>query len=228
VTELDLENRRCYVEQSSVNYYTDAIVKRDIKVLHENDRFSALGSDLLSCDILVRSQVAKFKKIRFKSHENVGYGEISLPEEEMHTRSLVLLFSPHSESGEALAEIPDEMKAGSLVRLGLLLKNVAPVFLLCDRRDIGISERLKDPHFGASALYFYDNYPGGSGLSDAFIHKFSNIVSAALDLLRQCPCKEGCPSCVGAFDAKEEIIKENPKRVMLQFMEKWVADGREL
>ena len=146
----------------------------------------------------------------------------------MHTRSLVLLFSPKSGSAEALAEIPEEMKAGSLARLGILLKNVAPVFLLCDRRDIGVSERLKDPHFGSSALYVYDNYPGGSGLSDAFIHKFADIVTAALDLLRQCPCKEGCPSCIGAFDAKEEIIKENPKGVMLRFLEKWVVNGREL
>ena len=95
VTQLDLENRRCYVEHTDVNYFTDALVKRDIKVLEEDERMGASGCQVVVGDILVRSQVAKFKKLRFGTHENVGYGEISLPEEEMHTRSVVLVLFPN-------------------------------------------------------------------------------------------------------------------------------------
>ena len=222
VTHLDLENRRAYVEATSVNYFTDALVKRDIKVLEEDRRFTESGSLQVVGDILVRTQVAKFKKLRFHSHENVGYGDISLPEEEMHTRSLALIFEPSTPAGASLEALPAGSSAPVLARLGTVVKNVAPVFLLCDPRDIGVAERLKDPHFGDSSLYIVDSYPGGSGLSEALVARLPEVLEAAADLVRRCPCREGCPSCVGPRDSKEEI-GENPKALLLRFLEGWLA-----
>ncbi len=222
VGELDLENRRCYVEETEVNYYTDSIVKTDIKVLHENGRKETSVSNTANCDILVRSQVAKFKKIRFDTHENVGYGEIALPEEEMHTRALAVLFPPESSAGKALAPIPEELKAGTMARAGTVLKNVSPVFLLCDPRDMGISERLRDPHFGCPALYIYDRYPGGSGISEMFEEKIIEIISAAGKAVSNCPCESGCPSCIGPVDGREETGGENPKAAVSSLFTAWL------
>ncbi len=221
VTHLDLDNRRAYVEATSVNYFTDALVKRDIKVLEEDRSLSDGGCRQVVGDILVRTQVAKFKKLKFHSHENVGYGDISLPEEEMHTRSLALVFSPESPAGRSFEALPPGSGAPVLGRLGTLIKNVAPVFLLCDPGDIGVAERLKDPHFGDSALYVFDRYPGGSGLSEALVARLPEVLNAAADLVRRCPCREGCPSCVGPRDSKEEI-GENPKKLLLSFLEGWL------
>lgn len=222
VTHLDLDNRRAYVEATSVNYFTDALVKRDIKVLEEDRSLTDGGCRQVIGDILVRTQVAKFKKLKFHSHENVGYGDISLPEEEMHTRSLALVFSPDSPAGRSFNALPPGSGAPVLGRLGTLIKNVAPVFLLCDPGDIGVAERLKDPHFGDSALYVFDRYPGGSGLSEALVTRLSEVLTAAKDLVRRCPCREGCPSCVGPRDSKEEI-GENPKELLLGFLEGWLT-----
>jgi DEAD/DEAH box helicase domain-containing protein len=226
VTHLDLENRRAYVEATSVNYFTDALVKRDIKVLEEDRSLADGGCRQVIGDILVRTQVAKFKKLKFHSHENVGYGEISLPEEEMHTRSLALVFSPESPAGRSFESLPPGSGAPVLGRLGTLIKNVAPVFLLCDPGDIGVAERLKDPHFGDSALYVFDRYPGGSGLSEALVTRLPEVLNAAADLVRRCPCREGCPSCVGPRDSKEEI-GENPKKLLLGFLEGWLTAERQ-
>jgi DEAD/DEAH box helicase domain-containing protein len=80
---------------------------------------------------------------------------------------------------------------------GALIKRIAPIFLLCDPRDIGMAERVRDPHFGVPALYIYDKYPGGTGLSEALSRRTAELFTAIHRAVRVCPCKEGCPSCVG-------------------------------
>jgi DEAD/DEAH box helicase domain-containing protein len=222
VTNLDLDNRRCYVESTTVSYFTDAIVKRDIKVLEEDDRESRAGCEIVVGDILVRTRVAKFKKIRYRTHENIGFGEISLPEEEMHTRSAILVFSSGTPAGDTLGAISPGAVGPAVSRIGTLIRNVAPMFLLCDPRDIGVAERLRDPHFAAPSLYIYDSYPGGSGLSEAFVPRAGEILAAAFDLVSACPCAEGCPSCVGPRDPEEEV-DGNPKEAVAAFLAGWLG-----
>ena len=79
VRKLDIDNKKCYVNQSNLNYYTDAVVKTDIKVLEVDKTVECSGAKLAEGDVLVRKQVAKFKKIKYMTHENVGFGEIFLP-----------------------------------------------------------------------------------------------------------------------------------------------------
>ncbi len=222
VKQLDLANRRCYVEESDTGYYTDAVVKRDLKVLHVDERQARCGVETSLGDVLVRMQVAKFKKIRFQTHENVGYGEISLPEEEMHTRAAALLFDPSTVGGAALAALPPEFRMPAVARIGGLIKNVAPVFLLCDHQDIGVAERLRDPHFELPCLYVYDNYPGGIGLAEAFLERMPEILRAASELVHGCSCAEGCPSCVGPRNPEEEI-DASPKAAVLGLLDAWLA-----
>jgi DEAD/DEAH box helicase domain-containing protein len=202
VEKLDIENRKCLVREAEVNYFTDGLVKTDIKVLTEDEYFT-YGAEVcytakgVLTDVLVRSQVAKFKKIRFHTHENIGYGDISLPEEEMQTRALVLLFGEDTRGGRALKGM-DEATAGMVLGgAGQLIKLIAPVYLLCDPRDLGVAERVRDPHFGLSALYIYDKYPGGTGLAENLAKKAGELFRHAYLAVERCPCKEGCPSCVG-------------------------------
>ncbi|KGE73559.1 DEAD/DEAH box helicase [Spirochaeta lutea] len=210
VQELDLEQRRCYIQESTLNYYTDAVVKRDIKVLQEDQLFNYPTFRASLGDILVRSQVSKFKKLKFNTHENIGYGEVQLPEEEMHTRALAILLSPESTAGAVITGMDQQEATSVLSRVGHIIKQVAPALLLCDTADIGVSERLKDPHFQIPVIYVYDQYPGGSGLSESFAVHAQAVLQASLDLVSGCGCKEGCPSCLGPRNAEEEIL-ENPK-----------------
>ena len=222
VKELDIPNRRCYVEETDVNYYTDAIVKSDIKLLSNDSSTDAWGARLVLGDVLVRTQVSKFKKIRFGTHENVGYGEISLPEEEMHTRSLLLAFTPESSSGRAFDTIPEKLREQVIARVGAIVKNVAPVFLLCSSSDIGVAERLKDQYTGFPALYVYDSYPGGTGLAEGLSSKLRFVLPAARDLIARCPCEYGCPSCVGP---DENVgAAGNHKTAVLEFLSDWLND----
>ena len=205
VETLDIENRKALVREADVNYYTDALVKRDIKPLSEDEEFPyPKGADehcILKAvlgDVLVRSQVSKFKKIRFHSHENIGYGDIDLPEEELQSRALVLLFPPDTLAGEWLAGRDAAAIGSTLAALGELVARIAPVWLLCDRRDLGTSERVRDGHFALPALYIWDRYPGGTGLSEGLSKHFEDLFASVYETARACPCESGCPSCTGA------------------------------
>ena len=90
---------------------------------------------------------------------------------------------------------------------GNLIRYIAPLFLLCDPRDLGISERVNDPHFNCPAIYIYDKYPGGTGLAENLSDRMDLLLNTALDALNRCPCKTGCPSCVGDVGNKFETFK---------------------
>jgi DEAD/DEAH box helicase domain-containing protein len=200
VRSLDLANRRCFVEEADTDYWTDSIVKSDIKVLHQDEERVSAGIRAVLGDILVRTQATKFKKLKYHTNENVGYGDINLPPDEMHTRSVALLFDAGSAAGGHFSAL-DELEQGIVVqRLGSLLRTVAPVFLLCDPRDLGVSERVKDPHFDAPCLYIFDRYPGGIGLAEGFLRDMGRIVRGAQEAVERCECATGCPSCIGAPD----------------------------
>jgi DEAD/DEAH box helicase domain-containing protein len=221
VQKLDLENQRCYVEETDVNYWTDAIVKTDIKVLAVDEERAGAGIRVAIGDILVRSQATKFKKLKFHTNENVGYGDIALPADEMHTRACALVFDPATGPGrryEALGEIE---RAALMVGLGALLSTVAPVFLLCDPRDLGVSERTRDPHFDRPCLIIFDRYPGGIGLSEGFSRDLDRILAGAADLVNRCSCAAGCPSCVGAPDERSPF---SSKDLAARFLGAWIAE----
>jgi DEAD/DEAH box helicase domain-containing protein len=222
VQELDLKENRCYVKTSTVNFYTDAIVKTDIKILEEDETSSFRDITTMLGDILVRRQVAKYKKLKYGTHENIGYGEVYVPEDEMHTRALVLLMEKGSRAAALLDTLTEEMREQLLSRVGTLLLNVAPFFLLCDKHDMGISERVRDPHFELPALYFYDKYPGGIGLAEGFTEKLSEILTAALEVVSGCPCTGGCPSCIGPESSSSEVYavseEVNLKELAVKFL----------
>ncbi|MGO9310807.1 MAG: DEAD/DEAH box helicase [Spirochaetia bacterium] len=235
VKQLDLENRRCFVEETDTDYWTDSIVKTDIKVLVVDEERTAAGTRAALGDILVRTQATKFKKLKYHTNENVGYGDITLPADEMHTRSAVLLFDGDTAPGRAFAALSDTERGIVIQRLGVLLRTVAPVFLLCDPRDLGVSERVRDPHFEAPCLYVYDQYPGGIGLSEGFLANLPQIARGAREVVASCPCENGCPSCIGAPDEQGGVnmspaaqgaapaMTVNAKRAVRGFLGAWVG-----
>ncbi len=222
VTKLDLANRRCFVETTDTDYWTDSIMKSDIKVLSQDDQKEVAGIPVVAGDILVRTQATKFKKLKYHTNENIGYGDINLPADEMHTRSAMLLFDEASRPGRAFAAMNETDQGVVIQRLGVLLRTVSPVFLLCDPRDLGVSERVRDPHFQRPCLYVFDQYPGGIGLSEGFIRQLPQIVRGAQEVVDRCPCARGCPSCIGAPE-DEPAASSDPKAAVRSFLREWVS-----
>jgi DEAD/DEAH box helicase domain-containing protein len=228
VERLDFDARKAYVKRVNVDYYTDAIRYTQVRVLEiaEQERIAGPAARAHG-DVLVRSQVVGFKKIKFFTNENVGAGKLELPENEMHTTAFwITLERPLLES------LPFALSDRQSGIFGVLyaLESMATLLLMCDRRDLGtaVGERpaspgietewqefstaMSDPaqmkEYFEPNLYLYDAYPGGIGFSEPLYRVHDLLLRRTRELIEGCPCEKGCPSCVGPAGEKSERTKE--------------------
>ncbi len=228
VERLDFDARKAYVKPVNVDYYTDAIRYTQVRVLEiaEQERIAGPAARAHG-DVLVRSQVVGFKKIKFFTNENVGAGKLELPENEMHTTAFwITLERP------LLEALPFGLSDRQSGICGVLyaLESMATLLLMCDRRDLGtaVGERpaspgietewqefttaMSDPaqmkEFFEPNLYLYDAYPGGIGFSEPLYRVHDLLLRRTRELIEGCQCEKGCPSCVGPAGEKSERTKE--------------------
>jgi DEAD/DEAH box helicase domain-containing protein len=189
VERLDLEEKKAYVRKVDVDYYTDAELAVRIGVMEvegQDERNRAHG------EIAVTYLPTIFKKIKFDTHENVGWGKIHLTEDTMHTRSY-WLWLPRAVTDM----LPSAEVETGLTSLGHVLANLAPLYLMCDPRDIRMSAQIKAPFTEAATIFLYDAIPGGVGFSQRLYEMQDTLLRGAGELVSGCPCTHGCPSCVG-------------------------------
>jgi DEAD/DEAH box helicase domain-containing protein len=197
VERLDYEEKKAYVRQVDVDYYTDASLAFAIRPLEVFAEGETGGARRVHGEVLLTYQPTMFKKIKLYTHENVGSGRIHLPEEELHTSAYWLVLpQPAPDAASAAAGDARDVQAG-LLGLSQVLVRVAPLFLMCDPRDLGVVAELKSPHTGAPTIYLFDKYPGGVGLSPRLYELHHRLLAAAAESIAGCGCPEGCPSCVG-------------------------------
>ncbi len=240
VDKLDFDQRKAYVKKTDVDYYTDAIDYTKIKILDVFDKKALDRCRVSHGEVHVATQVVGFKKIKFHTSENVGSGELSLPQNEMHTTAYWLTVP-----AELLQTIPfpSEQRINGLFGLAYLLHHVSPLFMMCDLHDVGVSigdnstgESLPPRNLPARVsgaedmpvvseadfepnIFIYDNFPGGIGLSPSLFALEERLLQHALKTIEVCPCRDGCPSCVGAThesgrDAKQ-VAREILQRLLL-------------
>ena len=196
VERFDYEGRKAYVRSVDSDYFTDAIDYTQVRELEEFESAPVNGASAAHGEVRLNTQVVGFKKIKFYTMENVGAGDLSMPEQEMHTTSFWLHF-PEAFLARFADLTPTEKHSG-LVGLGSLLKTVGALLVMCDPRDLGVSitEDLAGKTFEPN-LFLYDNYPGGIGQSAALFKLTRTMLEGAERLLGSCGCEVGCPSCVG-------------------------------
>ncbi len=252
VERLDFENRKAFVTQVDSDYYTDAITYTKVTILDTFEPAAApaevestgrrvAGEDSVEAratadvadegvrshgEVHVVSRVVGFKKIKFYTNENVGAGELSLPEQQMHTTSYWLTIP--SGVTARLPHAADDRRDG-VVGLALAMRNVAQLLLMCDRGDIGISvdggslERAgraggqgrEEPELSAEPnVFVYDNYPGGIGFSQPLFAMHTELVQKTRELITGCPCDSGCPSCVGPAGHTGPLAKVVATRIL--------------
>ena len=221
VEHLDFKERKAYVKQVDADYYTDAIRYTQVRVLEiaetQNASRQDAGASHSHGDVLVRSQVVGFKKMKFFTNENIGAGQLELPENEMHTTSYWITLER-----AMLESLPYSISERQSGMFGMLyaLASMATLLLMCDARDLGtaIGERPPSPggeseeftpvlmedalaagakEFFEPSLYLYDAYPGGIGFSEPLFRAHDLLVAKTQELIQACPCEAGCPSCVG-------------------------------
>jgi DEAD/DEAH box helicase domain-containing protein len=210
VERFDYKERKAYVRRVDSDYYTDAIDYTQVKTLEEYERAPMSGASKCHGDVRVTRQIVGFKKIKFYTMENVGAGNLSMPEQEMHTTAFWLHFP--AEFMARFTEFTPTEKQSGLVGLGNALRTVAALLLMCDPRDLGVAFS-EEPH-----LYLYDCYPGGVGQSAPLYRMADRLLRLTSDLLAACECDAGCPSCVGPVGEVGERGKEAALRIVQEIV----------
>jgi DEAD/DEAH box helicase domain-containing protein len=242
VERLDWEGRKAYVTRTHVDYYTDSIDFTKLKVLDRFDGCIAGRGDSHHGEVHVVRRVAGYKKIRYYTHENIGYGPVNLPDQELHTTAVwwqlpqALLLTAFDSKQEAL---------DGFLGAAYALHIVATVAVMADARDLqkavgngdgawfAVADQsgrgqLRGAEFDASAIelqqqfvptvYLYDNFPGGVGLSEPLWLRQAELLLRARELVQGCDCKAGCPACVGPVLAGQEDDATTPKALALKVL----------
>jgi DEAD/DEAH box helicase domain-containing protein len=257
VERLDWEGRKAFVTRTRADYYTDAIDYTRLKIL---ERFESMRPDTIDqpdsaqrsiesdpTDVnsvshgevhLVR-RIAGYKKIRYYTHENIGYGNIDLPDQEMHTTAVWWQVSP---SALDAAFATRQQALDGFLGAGYALHIVAAMRMLSEPQDIGraVGDGNADwfatvgtggrgklmnsqgesvdpaslPRF-TPTLFLYDNYPGGIGISAPLFEQQAAIIAGAQQLVSACDCAHGCPGCIGPILASDEVRGFSPKQVAM-------------
>jgi DEAD/DEAH box helicase domain-containing protein len=217
VERFDYRERKAYVKRVDCDYYTDAIDYTQVKVLEEAESEALRGARRVHGDVRVNRQIVGFKKIKFYTMENVGAGNLSMPEQEMHTTAFWLHFP--AEFLARLGGYTSTERQSGIGALGNALRTVAALLLMCDPRDLGVALS-EDISNGVTVfepnLYLYDSYPGGIGQSAPLYRLSEQLLRQTAELLAACPCEAGCPSCAGPVGEVGERGKEVARRILAE------------
>jgi DEAD/DEAH box helicase domain-containing protein len=191
VDRLEWHERKAYVHKVDVDHYTYANRAVTLKPLEVFDEAPAAGGRRIHGEVMVASLVTLFKKLKFVTDENVGWGPIDLPELELQTTAYWLTAEGVRDHWRR-----DELDV-ALLGVGRALQTVAAVLLMVDPHDLGLVTQVRSPHAEEPTIYLYEAMPGGIGLSERLWDRHDELVMAAADLLMACPCDAGCPACTG-------------------------------
>ena len=220
VDKLDLERKTAYVHKVEAEYYTDAMTYTNVRVI---DAFAKKpGREILveHGEVQRVSKGEGFKKIKFYTSEKLGYGDVKLPEKDMHTLS-DRSTTPRARLA-ALSYNQEEIIDG-LAGLAYSLHHLAAMMLMADLHDLdrAIGDKSGEwfvrkeknwrqittspagevsvPTTDAfdPTIFLFDAYPGGIGFSDLLFERHDALLESARRLISACPCTCGCPSCVG-------------------------------
>jgi DEAD/DEAH box helicase domain-containing protein len=209
IDDLDWEGKKAYATHVDVDYYTQASLAVDVRVIDEFQAERLQQCDKAHGEVLVSALATIYKKIKLWTHENIGWGDVRLPEQEMQTTSYWLSFPETATDAFKASDVES-----GLVGLSNVFANVAPLFLMCDPADVGVKAEVRSPHTKKATVFIYDKVPAGIGFAEKLYRVHDQLLHAAEQMINDCGCATGCPSCVGPEDEIGTRGKGNALRLL--------------
>ncbi|MHA1680037.1 MAG: DEAD/DEAH box helicase [Promethearchaeota archaeon] len=245
VIHLDLDNKVVDLKREDVNYYTEqynsteitpyaggdaekgiAINPEDLIPVHTITRGKGLEAiNFYFGDVIVEKQFNKYAEKTIKSGEVISYHRLDLPKTKFTTKSI--FFTIPKDIYLELVESGKKSLGGGIHAIEHGIIALFPKNIFCSRWDVGGVSIDVDPLFNRPAIYIYDSFPGGIGLSEKATEMIVSLLNSTREMIRGCSCKpdNGCPSCVqsprcgngnepiskkGALSILDAILHEEP------------------
>ena len=210
VEKLDFDACKAFIRKVDTGYYTDADLNINLGLLDiEKEEAHPRGGVTGLGEVKVTALVTMFKKIRFDTHENLGFGRVRLPETEMHTTAMWWTLPD-----DLAAAFPSDTLKNGMMGIANLLRIVCPLYLMCAPQDIAVIYQVKSPITEKPTILIYDNCPGGIGLAHKGYGMREVLLRKALQVAEDCGCEYGCPSCVGPVGEVGEDGKRTAMRLL--------------
>jgi DEAD/DEAH box helicase domain-containing protein len=193
VDRLDLEKKIAFVDKRDLDYYTQAVTVSRIKIDGTEEEKPWRQATVAFGDVTVTTTIPMFKKIKFDSRDSLGFEDLELPPQSLETVALWLV--PPDDTVERVRQQKRVFGEG-LIGIANAMVEVAPMFVMCDVQDIGVV--VDSANLGRDALFLYDRYPGGMGYAERCAEAMEGLMQSIHTVIGNCPCRSGCPSCVGA------------------------------
>ncbi|MBM4333319.1 MAG: DEAD/DEAH box helicase [Deltaproteobacteria bacterium] len=193
VTQLDQGKKEVWVKQADVDYYTRALSEKETEILsvvrtqHLAQFTSCYGR------LKVTERVRGFEKRRIFGQDLLSVHELEMPAHVFETMGLWIIL-PEGVSQRVKEEGLHFMGGIHAVEHASIA--LFPLFALCDRNDVGGICYPVHPQLEKPAIFIYDGYPGGVGLAEYGYGMLEELLKKTLSLIQDCPCLDGCPSCV--------------------------------
>ncbi len=218
VEKLDFDACKAFIRQVDVGYYTDANLNVSLSLLDIESQAEDAGMGMGLGEVKVTTLVTMFKKIRFDTHETLGFGHVRLPETDMHTTAMWWTLP------DALAaRFDNDALKNGMMAIANLLRIVAPLYLMCAPQDVAVLYQVKSPITNKPTVILYDNCPGGVGLAHKAYGMQKLLLDKALAIVSGCPCPMGCPSCAGPMGE----IGQDGKATAIALLEAMTKGGED-
>jgi DEAD/DEAH box helicase domain-containing protein len=193
VRELDLDAGHALLEPTDANYYTQPHEINDVRIIRSPARRQTGVTMACLGEVRVTQQVVGYRRVRQFRDEVLGVEDLDLPAQTFDTVALWWEVPPRilkQVTGRGL-DVPGGLHAVEHAAIGML-----PLFAMCDRWDIGGLSTARHPDTGEALVFIYDAFPGGVGIAEKGFEVLPSLWRATFEMIRGCPCREGCPSCI--------------------------------
>ncbi|MFZ6016015.1 MAG: DEAD/DEAH box helicase [Nitrospirota bacterium] len=215
---LDLEKRKAICREVDVNYYTQALSKEETEVIEEKEIKLYKNFSVNWGRLKTTQKITGYEKKRIFDRARLSRHNLDMPEYVFETEGLWIKIDRAIQS---FIESDGFDLAGTLHAVEHTAIACIPLFALCDRRDIGGLSYTFYPAFGQPAIFIYDGYEGGIGLTKRAIEVIKDWLMATLRVIEECHCEDGCPSCVQdpqCGSANQPLDKEGARHLLRRWL----------
>ncbi|WP_296857670.1 DEAD/DEAH box helicase [uncultured Methanobrevibacter sp.] len=228
VNSVNLSRGFVNVSKETVDYHTMVLNKTETNIKKKLSKTKFGDLTINFGELTVSEDYFKYKKMHFS--KPIGSYPLDLPPLKFNTKGLWFTI-PKSvkDTLEDMFPNEEEVFAGGLHGAEHALIGLFPLHTMCDRFDIGGLSTNYHEDTQEATIFIYDGYEGGIGICEKAVDVFVELLNSTIDLLNNCSCKSGCPSCIYSPKCGNDNkpLHKNATKYILEYLSKMISNNNQ-